>query len=213
MTIGDELAGHLTMGGYGFGGYWTHCDPNGWYTDFVLQGNWYEDIRTRSETGIGFDTRGWGITTSVETGYVFTLGNGCSLIPQGQLIYQHTNISGGADSYGQIHFGETDEVYGRLGARLAKGWFNGNGRTRTAWLDTNFWSQFSDNATATFSALDGTNSTTIWTPLGGTWAQIGLGLSSELARNVNAFGVIDYNVVLNHPGDSLGGRLGIEITW
>ena len=53
----------------------------------------------------------------------------------------------------------------------------------------------------------------MWVPLGGTWAQIGLGLSGELTNHISAFGTIDYNVVLNHPGESLGGQVGVTIGW
>jgi len=34
---------------YGFGGYRTHRDPVGWYTDLVLQGNLYDSIGATEE--------------------------------------------------------------------------------------------------------------------------------------------------------------------
>ena len=212
-TASGGPAGRVGMDAYGVGSYWTHRDPTGWYTDLVLQGNWYENIRAHSVTGQGLGTHGWGITASAETGYVVAFGGGYSVIPQGQLIYQRTSINGGTDQFSQISYNATDEIYGRLGARFAKGWLTNDGRTVTAWAETNFWHQFGDDAQTTFTNLQGINPTTFTTSLGGTWAQVGLGLSGQLTRNVSVFGNADYNVALSQPGHSLGGRAGVRVNW
>jgi len=210
-------AGWLAMDGYGVGAYWTHRDPNGWYTDLALQMNWYENIRTRSVAGEVFDTNGWGFAASAETGYIFSFTNGYSIIPQGQVIYQRTSIDSGADSFGQIVYRPTDEVYGRLGVRLAKGWFKEeivDTRRITLWTEANFWHQFGDyNATTTFSSLDGTNPTALTASLGGTWAQFGLGLSGQITNHVSAFGAADYNIEMERVGHSVGGQAGITVAW
>ena len=212
-TVSGGPAGRVSMDAYGVGGYWTHRDPGGWYTDLVLQGNWYENIRAHSVAGQSLNTNGWGITASAETGYVLALGDGYSVIPQGQLIYQRTDIQGGVDQFGRISYGATDEIYGRLGARFAKGWLTSDGRTVTTWAETNFWHQFGDDAQTTFATLQGANPTTFAASLGGTWAQLGLGLSGQLTRNVSVFGITDYNVALSQPGHSLGGRAGVRVAW
>jgi len=220
MPFGGH-SGRLGMDAYGVGGYWTHRDPRGWYTDLVLQGNLYDNIRAYSVGNLAFAnpeaqllrTRGWGITASAETGYQIALGDGYSVIPQGQLIYQRTNIDGGADQFGFISYGATDEIYGRLGARFAKAWLTNDGRVVTTWVETNVWHQFGEDAKTTFTTLDGTFPTTLSTSLGGTWAQLRLGLTGQLTRNVSIFGDADYNIVLNQPGHSLGGRTGIKVAW
>jgi len=135
------------------------------------------------------------------------------VIPQGQIIYQRTDIDGGADQFGRISFGTTDEVYGRLGGRFAKGWLTNDGRTVTTWTEANIWHQFGNNAQTTFSTLEGNFPTSFGVGLGGTWAQVGLGLSGQVTRNVNVFGIADYNVALSQPGHSLGGRAGVRIAW
>jgi len=201
------------MDAYGFGGYWTHRDPSGWYTDLVLQGDWYDNIHAHTVGGQSFNTHGWGLTASAEAGYALALGSGYSVIPQGQLIYQRTNIQGGGDQFGQISFAATDEVYGRLGGRLAKGWLTNDGRVVTTWAETNVWHQFGGDAKTTFATLEGTNPTTFAASLGGTWAQIGLGISGQFTRNVSIFGVTDYNVALSQPGHSIGGRAGVRVNW
>ena len=206
-------AGRLGLDAYGVGAYWSHRNPQGWYSDLVLQGNWYENIRTASVTGTNFHTRGWGITASAEAGYVYALGDGYRVIPQGQIIYQRTSIDSRADQYAQISFGSTDEVYARLGGRLAKDWPANSGGPVTTWMQANVWHQFGSNAQTTFATLQGDFPTSFGVGLGGTWAQVGLGLSGQLTRNVSIFGITDYNVALSQAGHSLGGRAGIKVAW
>jgi len=213
MAASGGQAGRLSMDAYGFGGYWTHRDPVGWYTDLVLQGNWYENIRTTSVEGVNFHTQGWGITASAEAGYQVALGDGYSVIPQGQIIYQRISIDSGTDQFAQISFGTTDEIYARLGGRLTKDWLTNDGRTVTPWVEANIWHQFGDNAQTSFASLQGNFPTSFGVGLGGTWAQVGLGLSGQLMRNVSVFGKADYNIALNQPGHSLGGRAGVRVSW
>lgn len=200
------------MDAYGGGVYWTHRQPGGWYTDLVLQGNRYENIRANSLVGPSFGTQGWGIAASAETGYTIELHDGYSVIPQGQLVYQRTSIDSVVGQFGHISFGETDEIYGRLGARFAKGWHTTDGRTVTTWVDANIWHQFGDKALTTFTMLQGAP-TTVEASLGGTWAQIGLGLSGQITHNVGIFAHIDYNMAINEPGSGVGGRVGAKVVW
>jgi len=213
MTASGAAAGRLGLDAYGFGGYWTHRDPTGWYTDLVLQGDWYENIRTASVAGVNFHTQGWGITASAEAGYQIALSDGYFVIPQGQIIYQRTAIDSGADQFARITFGATDEIYGRLGGRFAKGWLTNDSRTVTTWAEANIWHQFGDNAQTTFASLQGNFPTSFGVGLGGTWAQVGLGISGQMTRNVSVFGITDYNIAMNQPGHSLGGRAGIRVAW
>ncbi|MCL2715746.1 MAG: autotransporter outer membrane beta-barrel domain-containing protein [Alphaproteobacteria bacterium] len=205
--------GYVSLNAYGIGGYWTHRAPGGWYSDLVFQGNWYDDIRSRSADAVSLNTNGWGITASAETGYVIALGNGYSVTPQGQLVYQRTDIRDGMDPFGRVNFGATDEIYGRLGARTAKSWITDRGQTVVTWLNTSVWHQFGNDATTTFATLQGTNPMSFEANLGGTWAQIGLGISGQVTRSVSIFGSADYNIALSQPGHGLGGRAGIRVSW
>ena len=110
-------------------------------------------------------------------------------------------------------FGPTDEIYGGLGTRFVKGWLTNDGRTVTTWAETNVWHQFGDDAQTTFANLQGTSPATFAASLGGTWAQLGLGISGQITRNVSIFGNADYNLALNQPGHSAGGRAGFKVAW
>lgn len=130
------------------------------------------------------------------------------------MIYQRVSIDGGADSFGQVKYDDTNALYGRIGARLTKGWTLEDGRNLTVWSRANLWHTFGADAKTTFSGLSGANPVTFNTELGGTWAQFGLGVSGQITRNTNLFASGDYNLALgNANGHSLSGRLGLRVVW
>lgn len=207
-------AGSAEVDAYSLGGYWTHLGPSGWYIDMVLQGTRYDQANTNSVLGENLDTNGWGIAASLEAGYPFILAEGWTLEPQAQIVYQHVRLDDGADNFGQISFGNSDALYGRLGARLTRNWLTRNNRHMSGWVYTNVWSSFGEQADTTFSSLSGGNPVTFSTDLGGTWGSVGLGLSAEVADNVRVFASGDYNIGFD-GGDSwsVGGRAGLKVTW
>jgi outer membrane autotransporter protein len=171
----------------------------------------YSDIHTVSVLGESFSTRGWDLTASAEAGYRISLGNGYSVTPQGQVIYQRTAIDSGADHYGQIIYDPTNEVYGRLGAKLAKDWITADSRKTTTWADANIWHQFGANAKTTFTNLQGANPTRLLVEPGG--RLVGLGISGQLTKSISVFGSGDYSAALNQRGYNWGGRAGVKVTW
>lgn len=206
-------AGSVSMYGYSVGGYWTRKGPGGWYVDAVAQGTWYDQVEATSMFGERLKPNGWGFTASLEGGYPVALGAGWTIEPQAQLIYQHTSLDGGADSFGWTKYDDTDALYGRVGARLTKDWSLG-GRMVTTWARANLWHSFGADAKTTFTNLAGNFPVTLKTGLGGTWAQLGLGVSGRVAENINLFAAADYNVALGEgEGHSLGGRVGLRVTW
>ena len=211
-TASGRFAGTVDMDTLNVAGYWTHYDPSGWYTDLVLQGDWYADIRSHSAHGEKFSTHGWGLTASAETGYAIDFLEGAkkfSMIPQAQVIYQYTDIQDSSDKYGRIHYGQTNAFYGRLGDRLSKTWSSGV----STWAEANLWHQFGSDAKTTFRALDGSHPTTISARLGGTWAQAVLGVSVPITKHVKVFGAMDYNIGISHSSQSVGGQVGVQISW
>ena len=207
-----QSAGRVGMDAYGVGGYWTHR-VGSWYTDLVLLGNWYDNVHADSVAGQNFATQGWGLTASAETGYALRLGDGYSLVPQAQLVYQRTDIQGGADQFGRISFGATDEIYGRLGTRFAKLWLTNDSRTVSTWADVNVWHHFGADAKTTFTNLEGAFPTTMSAGLGDTWTEFALGISGQVTRNVSVFGNVSYNVALSQFGHSVTGRSGVRVAW
>lgn len=206
-------AGSVSMYGYSLGGYWTRKGAGGWYVDAVMQGTWYDQVEATSVFGERLKPNGWGFTASLEGGYPVALGAGWTIEPQAQLIYQHTSLDGGADSFGWTKYDDTDALYGRVGARLTKDWSLG-GDVVTTWARANLWHSFGADAKTTFTNLAGNFPVTLKTGLGGTWAQLGLGVSGRVAENVNLFAAADYNLAVGESeGHSLGGRVGLRVTW
>lgn len=122
------------------------------------------------------------------------------------------NVDSTTDLAALISFGSTNELYGRIGARVAKDWTTMNGGTAQAFGEFNVWDQLGDkNAKTAFANLQGTNPTTVTSLLGGSWAQFKVGVSGPVAHNVSVFGNIDYNVAFSQAGHSLGGRVGLTV--
>lgn len=207
-------AGSAEMNAYSLGAYWTHFGAPGWYVDAVLQGTRYDQAEATSVLGESLDSEGWGIAASLEGGYPFALGQGWTVEPSAQLVYQHVTLDGGADSFGLIGFDDSDALYGRLGGRLARSWMTQSNRRMTGWLSANVWSSFGAQADTTFSSLSGANPVTLRADLGGTWGSFGLGFSAEVADNVRLFASGDYNIGFS-GGDSwsVGGRAGLKVVW
>ena len=211
-TVNGAAGGTLGMNQYGVGGYWSHRDPGGWYSDLALQGSRYENLRSSANAGPLQNSSGWGVAASAETGYVALLGQGYSVIPQAQLIYQRIDLGGILTPLGGVLFAPTDDYYGRVGARFNRVWQTTGGCAVSTWAETNIWHQFGDTRTS-FVNQDGSNPINLGASLGGTWAQIGLGISGQLSRNWSMFGSADYNIAFSQPGHSLGGRAGIRLAW
>jgi outer membrane autotransporter protein len=211
-TASGRFAGTVDMDTLNFAGYWTRYDPSGWYTDLILQGDWYAGIRSHSAHGEKFSTRGWGVTASAETGYAIDFLEGdrtFSMIPQAQVIYQYTDLQDSRDNYARVHYGQTHALYGRVGDRLSKTWSNGV----STWAEANLWHQFGSDAKTTFRTLDGSHPTTISARLGGTWAQAVLGVSAPITKNIKVFGTVDYNIGISQSSQSFGGQIGIQFSW
>ncbi|MCL2715517.1 MAG: autotransporter outer membrane beta-barrel domain-containing protein [Alphaproteobacteria bacterium] len=221
-------AGTMSFDGYSLGGYWTHRAASGWYTDATLQGTWYENIRSQAQASslnpawgtTGMTTNGWGIAAAVQAGYPIALGNGFVFDPQAQVIYQHLSIKGGVDggmlvatgSAGRVQFGDTDTVYGRIGGRLTRGFLTEGGVPIKVWGVANLWHQFTGDAQTSFVTSAATS--TLNTSLGGTWTQLGLGISGQVTRNVAVFGTAEYNIIVaNGEGYMWGGRAGVKVDW
>ena len=210
-------AGRVTMDGYSLGAYWTHIGKSGWYIDPVLQGTYYASIEATSKINESqtLKTDGYGLLASLEGGYPIALKHDFTFEPQAQIVYQYLNVSDDADAFGRIDFSDDgSSLYGRLAGRLSKDWTREDGRKTNAWGRVGLWTDFGAQAETKFSNLEGRNSTTVKTDLGGSWAQFDLGVSRQLRDNVSLFVVGDYNIsVTDVDGQSWGGRAGLTIEW
>jgi len=205
-------AGSLDMDGCSLGAYYTLKGAQDWYVDAVLQPTWYTNAEARSEGGYKIHPNGFGFLASLEGGYPIKFGadQSWAVEPQAQIIYQHNRLDNGSDPAGRVKYGNVDGWTGRLGVRATKNWTTQSGKKGTVWARVNVWQQMGDDAKTTFSNVNGAYPVSLKTALGGTWMQMGLGVSGHLAKNVSAFVSADYNQGLgNANGHSFAGRVGL----
>ena len=209
-------AGTVRTDAWSVGAYWTHYAAQGWYTDAVVQGTWYA-ADARSVSGQTLKPDGFGVLASLEGGYAFDLGYGLTLEPQAQLAYQHVSFDEVADSYGRFRLGDSDSLRGRLGLRLAKVWSVSNGgrpRLISTWVRTNVWHEFMGSQSTTVTALTGDNPLRLNTSLGGTWGEIGAGISGVVSDSTSLFATGGYNRSLDNKGrETWNGRVGVNVRW
>lgn len=207
-------AGSMDMSGYSLGGYWTHKSESGAYVEGVVQGTRYDDANARSSLGQRAETAGWGVTTSIEGGKAFDLGNRWTIEPQAQLIYQHITLDDMTDDYGHVDFGSADSTTGRVGARLSKALTTNKGLPFVVSARTNLWRGFGSDAKTTFRDLSGNNATTLTSNLSGSWGQVGVGISGNISQDITLYVDADYSQSLeSRKANSVGGKLGISIAW
>ena len=200
--------------GYTIGGYWTHFGPSGWYLDGVLQGTWY-DFTAKPRRFLETDTEGFGLAASLETGYPFHLGSGIVLEPQAQLIYQTLNISHAQDIASVIRFRDDDFLTGRIGARLAKTWALDENvpqpRLITGWLRANLWHEFLGDSKTEFSSQIGF--VPFRADLGGTWAELGAGVSAQITRSASLYANANYQTSFDGDRHAYEGKVGVRVNW
>ncbi|UOM33528.1 autotransporter outer membrane beta-barrel domain-containing protein [Acuticoccus sp. I52.16.1] len=207
-------AGKVSMDAYSLGAYWNHAQAGGLHIDAVLQGTFYDEARARSVPGETLETDGVGLIASLEAGYRFDVGQGWVIEPQAQLVYQRLSFDDGADSYGRVDYDAANDVFGRIGGRVSRGWALENGQELTGWARANLWHAFGDGPEVTFAGLGGGNAMSFDSGLEGTRVQLGLGASMALSDRVSLFASGDYDVRMNDvSGHALGVRIGGTVNW
>lgn len=207
-TLGrrENPSGSLNIHGNGLGAYWTHIGPTGWYLDTVAIYTWFGGEAT-SDRGIGIDVGGGAFAASVEGGYPVHLGNGWTIEPQAQLIWQRVDLDDTRDRFSTIDYGATDGFTGRLGARLEANTVV-NGIPLQPFVDVNLWHSFDATSPVVF------NERAVVTDLGGTALEVGGGISAQLSKFVSLYGAASFATDLE-GGDhqSYGGNIGLRIRW
>jgi outer membrane autotransporter protein len=220
QVYSSALAGTVNMNAYSLGAYWTHFGAPGWYVDAVLQGTWLGQVEGSTPL-TGMSVSGSAFAASLEGGYPFHLAPSWTLEPQAQLIYQYVQLGSGADLFGQTSFGDTNDVRGRIGAKLSYALLNGfsgpNGAALpvTLWGRVNLWHDFIGSApSATFAALSGLNPVTLDGTLGGTWGQVDVGVDARVTNSVSVFGSAFYDHSIDGGSSwSAGGRIGVSVEF
>ncbi|WP_157017380.1 autotransporter family protein [Mesorhizobium xinjiangense] len=202
------------------GGYWTHFGATGWYLDAVAQATFY-DMTTSSHRGLrDGETDGVGLAASLEGGYPFDLGDGWTVEPQAQLVYQNISFDDLNDGAATVRFEDVDSLAGRVGARVARIWAvspeeQGNGvasaQLATVWGRVNLWREFLAEATTEFSSASG------FVPfrqdLEETWIEGEIGASMQLNASTTFYGNVDYDTTFDGDTWSVGGKIGLRVNW
>ncbi|WP_027039920.1 autotransporter outer membrane beta-barrel domain-containing protein [Mesorhizobium ciceri] len=203
----DNLSvGSMDINGTSVGGYWTRIGQGGWYLDGVLMATFFGGNATSSRD-IGIDVGGTGVTASLEGGYPIALGQGWTLEPQAQLVWQQLSLDDASDRFASVSFDTDGNVTGRLGARL-QGETTINGMALQPYLKANIWHDFGGTSHVNFDTTD------ISTEGRSTSLEFGGGVIAKVTDKVSVFATGDYTT--NLGGDKrriLEGNLGFNVKW
>jgi outer membrane autotransporter protein len=212
VTHFDGREGNSDFAAYTLGGYWTHFEPTGWYTDAILQGTFY-DINSTANRGLPtFKTQGQGIAASLETGNPFKFAGGWFIEPQAQLVFQNININDANDIAAQVRFADVNSLAGRIGARFGRTWkIDDSSRTITAWIRPNLWNEFRGNPTTMFSSANGM--VPFHADLGGLWGELNAGVSAQLTSTTTLYANASYQSRFDGGGFAYNGKAGLRVNW
>ncbi len=207
-------AGSNNLNAYTFGGYWTRFGATGWYLDAVAQYTW-NDLKADPIGIDGLSTHGGSFATSLETGKPFQLGQGFSIEPQAQLVYQTASLAGSTDGFASVIFNDVDSLAGRIGARVERSWAidpsTPQPRLMTAWLRPSLWYEFLGDPRTSFSSATGY--IPFSSDLGSGWVEVTAGLDAQISRNVSFYANGLCQISFNGRSDAFGGKFGARVTW
>jgi len=184
LAVDGARSGRLALQGDSIGGYWTNVGRNGWYVDAVAMYTWL-NANAASDRRIGAKSNGSAVTASLEGGAPFQISQRLTLEPQAQIVWQHVNLGNTRDPFTTINYESFDAVTGRLGLRLEDSTFVNNAPLQS-FLSVNIWHDFSQTANVVF------NDRNVATRMEGTSLELRGGLSTQLTRNVAAYGSLGY---------------------
>ncbi|MER9295923.1 autotransporter outer membrane beta-barrel domain-containing protein [Mesorhizobium sp. M0621] len=208
QALGQDYlsVGGIDLDGTSVGGYWTRIGQGGWYLDGVVMATFFGGNATSSRD-VGVDIDGTGVTASLEGGYPIALGQGWTLEPQAQLVWQHLSLDDTSDRFASVSFDSDGSVTGRLGARL-QGETAINGVPLQPYLKANIWHDFGGTSHVNFDTTD------ISTEGRSTSFEFGGGVVAKVTDKVSIFATGDYTT--NLGGDKrriLEGNLGFSVKW
>ncbi|MFP6558549.1 autotransporter outer membrane beta-barrel domain-containing protein [Paraburkholderia sp. B3] len=199
--------GSLQVNAYNLAGYWTHIGPGGWYTDAVAMGS-VLTVRTNSNNGVNGSTDGNAFTGSFEAGLPIALGDGFTLEPQAQMVWQWLSLDAFNDGVSNVTWNNGNTFLARIGARLQ--WATStNGIDWKPWLRLNVLRTFGADDQTTFGGT-----TTLGTPVGQTLGQIGVGVVAQLTKRGSVYATGSY--LANLGGEhqrTITGNAGVRWAW
>ncbi|MDR2195436.1 MAG: autotransporter outer membrane beta-barrel domain-containing protein, partial [Gallionellaceae bacterium] len=196
------------------GAYWTHKKPEGFYSDVVVQGNWYDG------DGVSIDNErvkigGKGVLISLEGGYSYRLNDNWSLEPQVQLIGQGGHFDDMAITNATVSFNDPWQWTGRIGVRLVDTIRFDNGGMLKPYLRANIWHGFDATQTVTFSTPAA--STPVDVGLGYTSGELGGGLTWAVTDKMRVYGEVSQVFSMDNNAQSVRkgttGTIGVKWDW
>jgi len=207
-------AGRDRLRNYTLGGYWTHVDPSGWYTDAVVQGSAYK-VKASSTRMAPLRTAGRGVSASLEGGYAVSLSSGWVFVPQAQLVYRNVSFNDASDAASSVYFKQADGLAGRIGTEVKKSWALGDHGTRarslSAWVRVDLWREFAASSDVAFSTPAAP--VNFHSDLRRSWVGLRAGFTAELARNVFVYASAGHDFGVNDPSRGYSGKAGVQIRW
>jgi outer membrane autotransporter protein len=200
--------GNIQLDAVSGGGYWSHFGHTGWYTDAIVQATSYRGKASTDRATIGI--HGIGAMASLEGGYPFQLGHAFSLEPQAQVLYQRVALNNSADRYSTIGLGASNSVLGRVGVRLQHTSKNGD-KFMQPYLHANLWSTLAGAGnTVDYAGVD-----SIATRAGGSWTQVGVGVTARMDKNAYLFANLDgmFNVNTRQRRTGVQAAAGMRVIW
>ncbi|MBN8755099.1 MULTISPECIES: autotransporter outer membrane beta-barrel domain-containing protein [Variovorax] len=205
--LANAATGRLSIEGYSLGAYWTRVASTGWYSDAVLMATRFS-TDARSTLGRGGTSHGNAVTASLEAGYPLALGDGVTLQPQAQLIWQRSSIDSFDDGISAVGFQRDNTVTGRLGARL-EGNFSAGGGTWKPYLKANLWHTFSGSNAIFFGPTD-----QVVNRRNASALEVGVGLVGQLNKVMALYGGLTYiSAIGNTQQTGVQGQLGLRLRW
>ncbi len=155
VADGSGPVGSVDSAGYGVGYSSTWLFDSGFYADSLSMAQW-QDIDVATAAGSTGATTSRTLASSIEAGMHFDLGNGVSLTPQVQGIYQRVDIEGFTDSASTTYaFADNNSLVGRAGLGLTYASTDASSSHRTqAGITASVLNQFMDGGATTINGTD-----------------------------------------------------------
>jgi outer membrane autotransporter protein len=115
------------------------------------------------------------------------------------------------DAAAQIRFEDTDSLAGRIGARVAKTWAQGDRNAITLWGRVNLWNEFMGDTKTEFSSAAGF--VPLHADLGGDWVEFNAGITAEITDRLSAHTNVSYETDFNDQQQSVEMQLGLRLSW
>jgi outer membrane autotransporter protein len=197
------------------GAYWTwkRDASAGFYSDLIVQYNWYGGDGQTADARFKID--GTGLLGSWEIGYGHPYSEHWSIQPQAQIVAQRNDIDDIAIPNATVDYSNKTSLAGRLGLRLVGDYTSASARQWKPYVRANYWRGFDGKQNTAFQNQAG--STLIQTQTGFDSIEVGAGFTVSMTRNVNLYAEADHVFGIGKASRELSkgiaGNVGIRVMF